>query len=143
MNERVEPLRQVPLFKALLDRSLHLIAGLISEETYDSGYEVIREGEVAERLYILVDGTVMVVKGYLQENAAALSFDGPISTFGEIGLIDGGTRSATVVTVERCRFLTLEREAFRILLHNNIDICRQLLFEACGRLREADEVAAL
>ena len=127
MKDRIESLKQVPLFKSLPERSL----------------EIIREGADSDRLFILVEGTVEVVKGYLGENATALGFYDPISTFGEIGLIDGGTRSATVVTVERSRFLVLDREPFQILLQNNIDICHRLLLEICERLRQADELAAL
>jgi CRP/FNR family transcriptional regulator, cyclic AMP receptor protein len=143
MIERIESLKQVPMFKALPDRSLEIIAGLVSEETFEGGMEIIREGEDSDRLFILLEGTVEVVKGYLKENATALGFYDPIATFGEIGLIDGGPRSATVVTVERSRFFTLEREPFQILLQNNIDICHRLLLEICERLRQADEVAAL
>ncbi len=105
--------------------------------------ELIKEGADADKLFILVEGTVEVVKSYLQENATALGFYDPISTFGEVGLIDGGPRSATVVTVERSRFLVLDREPFQILLQNNIDICHRLLMEICERLRQADELAAL
>lgn len=143
MNERVRSLKQVPLFKELLGRSFDIIAGLVTEETYEEGVEVIHEGEEADRLFILVDGVVRVIKGYRRGNESSLGFEGPISTFGEIGLIDGGPRSASVVTVERCRFFVLEREAFHILLQNNIDICHLLLLEICERLRGADEVAAL
>jgi CRP/FNR family transcriptional regulator, cyclic AMP receptor protein len=143
MNQRLEFLREVPLFRALPDRSLDIIAGLVTEECHDAGAELIREGDDADRLYILIDGVVVVVKGYGQENSTALGFEGPISTFGEIGLVDGGPRSATVLCVERCRFLSLDHDAFQILLQHNIDICRLLLIEICQRLREADEVLAL
>ncbi len=143
MKERIENLKQVPLFKSLPERSLEIIAGLIAEETFEAGMEIIKEGEDADKLYILIEGTVEVVKSYLQENATALGFYDPICTFGEVGLIDGGPRSATVVTVERSRFLVLDRDPFQILLQNNIDICHRLLLEICERLRQADELAAL
>ncbi len=143
MKERIDSLKQVPLFKSLPERSLEIIAGLIAEETSEAGMEIIKEGDDSDRLFILVEGTVEVVKGYLQENATALGFYDPISAVGEVGLIDGGTRSATVVTVERSRFLVLDREPFQILLQNNIDICHRLLLEICERLRQADELAAM
>jgi CRP/FNR family transcriptional regulator, cyclic AMP receptor protein len=142
MNEHLESLRQVPLFKALPLRSLELIDGLISEETHEGGAVIIREGDEADRLFVLIEGVVSVVKGHLNENASPLGFSGPVTTFGEIGLIDGGPRSATVLAVERCRFLVLNRAAFQILLQHNIDICHRLLLETCERLRHADEVAA-
>ena len=142
MQDRIEMLRQVPLFQSLPAGSLKIIAGLLSDDYVDEGMEVIREGEPADRLYLLVEGEVEVIKGYLQENATALGVFGPVATFGEMGLIDKDTRSATVVTTERSHFFTLDREPFQILIQNNIEICHSLLQEMCRRLRQADEIAS-
>ena len=142
MKDRIDTLKKVPLFRSLPDRSLGIIAGLVGEEHLEEGDEVIREGSEADRLYILVEGQVQVVKNYLQNGATAMGIFEPISVFGEIGLIDRETRSATVIAIERSRFLTLDREAFRILLQNNLEICHALLIEMCARLRQANEIAA-
>lgn len=142
MKERIDTLKKVPLFRSLPERSLGIIAGLVAEERVEEGEEVIREGSEADRLYILVEGQVQVVKNYLKDDATALGIFDPVSVFGEIGLIDRDTRSATVITIERSRFLTLDREAFRILLQNNLEICHVLLLEICARLRQANEIAA-
>jgi CRP/FNR family cyclic AMP-dependent transcriptional regulator len=142
MKERIDTLKKVPLFRSLPERSLGIIAGLVADERIEEGEEVIREGSEADRLYILVEGQVQVVKNYLKDDATALGIFDPVSVFGEIGLIDRDTRSATVITIERSRFLTLDREAFRILLQNNLEICHALLIEMCARLRQANEIAA-
>ena len=141
MNTRIETLQQIPLFKSLSERSLQIIAGLVTEESYGTGHVVIEEGTDADKLYVLITGEVEVVKNYLQENSAALTVIPPTATFGEIGLIDHDTRSATVVTTEPCRFLVLEREPFQVLLQNNIDICLTLLKVMCSRLRQTSELA--
>jgi CRP/FNR family transcriptional regulator, cyclic AMP receptor protein len=141
MNTRVETLQQIPLFKSLSERSLQIISGLVTEESYDEGHVVIEEGSDADKLYVLITGEVEVVKNYLQENSAALTVIPPTATFGEIGLIDHDTRSATVVTTEPSHFLILEREPFQVLLQNNIDICLTLLKVMCSRLRQTSELA--
>lgn len=142
MKDRIDTLKKVPLFRGLPERSLAIIAGLVRDEWIEEGDEVIKEGEDADRLYILVEGQVQVVKSYLAENATALGVYEPISTFGEIGIIDRDRRSATVITTERSRFLSLDREPFQILIQNNIEICHALLVEICFRLRQANELAA-
>jgi len=98
----------------------------------------VQEGEAADRLYCLIHGEVQVVKGWLEPGSRTLDVMQPFAFFGEMALVlDDTPRSATVLTTEPSRFLTLEKDAFRRFVLTNADAAWELLVEAFRRLRQA------
>jgi CRP-like cAMP-binding protein len=109
---RIAALERLGIFAAAGRSALERLARGASEVTVAAGTPIVREGEPADALYVLVSGSVDVrARG---EGAA----ERPLRTmpagsyFGEIGLLEGIPRTATVTAAERCELLRIDGDAF-------------------------------
>jgi hypothetical protein len=130
-------LKSLPLFERLTTRQLMNLANEVREEQHDSGAIVFREGEPGDCLYLIVEGQVRVTRG-----ETLLREQGPKSYFGEIAVLEGESRTATVVTTTPVRFLRLDRDDLLRLMEElpaiAIGICQtlsRLVSELSGRVR--------
>jgi hypothetical protein len=98
-------LKALPLFEGLTTRQLMDLAAVVTEETHAPQVTVLREGDYADCMYMIVDGvvTAQLGKTTLRELATG-------DFFGEMGLLEGDLRSATIVTRSRVRLLRLGRD---------------------------------
>ena len=126
-------LSAVDLFQGLSKRELQRVMSAAKEVLYAEGDAVVNEGDEDGRFYLLLEGGAKIVQG--RKTLANL---GPGDYFGEISLIDGEPRSATVVTTAPVRALTLARWNFKPLLEEQPSLTRKLLVEMCRRVRELD-----
>jgi CRP-like cAMP-binding protein len=106
--EPAELLRVVPLLTGLEQRALEELAALGHQLTVRAGEEVVREGEPADRFYVLLDGEAAVYSGKRLVRTLARS-----DHFGEIALLHEVPRTATICGLTDLRLLSLDREAFR------------------------------
>ena len=128
----VDVLRQVPLFAELGDRELERLAGHFKERTFPEGSAVTMEGGTGTGFFIVVEGNATVsVSG---EERATL---GPGDSFGEIALIDEGTRSATITAATDLRCYGLTAWEFRPFVEEHPQVAWPLLKQMARRLREA------
>ncbi len=104
--EPAELLRVVPLLTGLEQRTLEELAALGRERTVRAGEDVVREGEPADRFYVLLDGEAAVYSGERLVRTLA-----PSDHFGEIALLHHVPRTATVRGVTHLRLFSLDREA--------------------------------
>lgn len=136
-------LRAIPLFASLSDEDLEFIRPALRRQKSGPGEVVVREGDSADRLYVVTNGEVQVVKNYLEPGSQTVDVLGPGSFFGEMALVgEGNVRSATVVTSEESRFITLDRDSFQALLMQHPAIALALVQEAFRRVRQANELIA-
>lgn len=136
-------LRAIPLFASLSDEDLEFMRPALRRQKCAPGEVVVREGDSADRLYVVTNGEVQVVKNYLEPGSQTVDVLGPGSFFGEMALVgEGNARSATVVTSEESRFITLDRESFQALLMQHPAIAIALVQEAFRRVRQANELIA-
>lgn len=129
-------LGSVDLFRDLSRRELRAVAGLTQEVGFEPGVTVAAEGEAGGRFYLIVEGQARV---RVQGSTKAML--GPGAYFGEISLIDGRPRSATVTAETALRTLSLATFNFRPLLAEHPAIGHKLLLEMCRRLRSAQQAA--
>jgi response regulator RpfG family c-di-GMP phosphodiesterase len=110
-----EILTRSELFKGLNDNSIDRVARQVSTLVFDKDRIICREGDAGESLYIIVSGSVAVLKdmGWGQHELRRLGAD---EAFGEMSLISLERRSATVKSLERTEVLTLDRAGFSSLL---------------------------
>jgi CRP-like cAMP-binding protein len=102
MSRSAEVLSALPVFAGLDERSLQAIAVLARERAAPAGTVLIREGDPATSFYVIVHGTVHVEHdGRLLRSLSDGGF------VGEIGLVEGGSRTATVTCATDCEFLEL------------------------------------
>jgi CRP-like cAMP-binding protein len=132
----VEWLRQVPLFSACSKRELRAIAGVVKEVHHPKGTVIAREGNPGVGLFVIVDGEAVVTIG--GRRMAVLRRG---DYFGEIALLDGGPRSATVTARSDVRLLGLTEWVFRGLLQEHPSIAVKTLESMAGRLRSATQAA--
>jgi CRP-like cAMP-binding protein len=130
--EKVLFLRGIDLFSDLPGEDLAQIALITEEAQRPAGAEIIREGEVGESIYIVVEGRVQVTKG--DKPVAELS---EREVFGEMALLDPAPRSATVKALSDVTLLTIRREDFADIMAERHEIARGVIQVLTRRLRAA------
>ncbi|MBT40233.1 MAG: hypothetical protein CL938_16990 [Deltaproteobacteria bacterium] len=129
--EKIQHLATVPIFKGLTVRQLMDLASVVKEHDLPSETVVVRQGEVDDCLYLLIQGGVRVTRG-----ETPLDELGPGSFFGEIALFEGVPRTATVSTITKSRLLGLERVDLIRLIEDMPGISISLLEKLARRVRE-------
>lgn len=130
---RLTMMRRVPLFTPLSKRNLARLGAAADEVVLDAGSTLLREGEAGDACYMVATGSLSVRRG--RRKVAAL---GSGDFVGEMSLLDGGPRTATVTADERCVLLALDREAFRAMLAYSPELAISMLEVMSARLRAAD-----
>jgi uncharacterized circularly permuted ATP-grasp superfamily protein len=136
-NETLTMLQQVKLFHGIDPAELHLIAQHLSEQAYAVGDVVCREGDSADRLFLLLAGTVHV---YVERDGKAITYNRLQAgeCFGEMALLDETTRSATVQAEAPVRCLTLSKQDFLGLLQRQPRIVQEIMKALLQRLRHTN-----
>lgn len=109
---------------------------MVKDIDHASGVVIAREGEPGVGLFVIVDGTAEVSIG--GKKKAAL---GPGDFFGEIALLDGGPRTATVTATSDIKMLGLTEWVFRGLMQEHPTIAVRTLQQMAARLRNATKAA--
>ena len=132
-SDRFDALRKVPLFSGLSRRHLDLIARHADEVTLSAGNVLARQGERGLEFLLIVDGSARVERdGKRIARLAAGDF------FGEMSLIDGKPRTATVTAETPVTLLVIHRRVFSELLDTVSGLRKKVMLTLCERLREAD-----
>lgn len=132
-------LKQVPLFSDLTDRELNLLVALGSRRKYPSKNIIFQEGDPGDFLLVILLGKVKVMISGKGGEEFILTMLEAGSFFGEMALLEGGYRSATVVTVEPSEFLRIEKKDFSELLRKQPRLALKILKSLSQRLRKATE----
>jgi CRP-like cAMP-binding protein len=129
-----ENLARVPLFASLPPRYVRRLADRCEEYRYMEGATIVREGDPGDTFFVVLEGQARV------ENARGrvLSRVFPGDFFGEIALLDGGPRTASVIAETPMLLLGLNRSAFRSLLASEPLVAVRLLQYTAGMLRRAE-----
>lgn len=128
-------LSRIPLF-AHLDAAGHeAMLALMTRQSVKAGEPVFWFGDRGDTLYIVEDGRVEVTAPDTKGGHVRLDTLGPGGVFGELGLIDGGPRSATVRALTDCSLLALPREPFHAFLRQRPDVAIDMLQVLGARLR--------
>ena len=102
---------------------------------FKKGETIIREGEKSDCAYILESGMAEVCKSLPHGKQQFVGILVPDDIFGELGLIDGLPRSATVKALEHCQLRKLTQETFGSLVRNNPHALMPILKILVNRLR--------
>ncbi len=135
-KEVVSRLAKVPLFSDCSPRDLLLIAKVIKDVDHPAGTVIAREGEPGIGLFIIAEGTAEVTIGGKKKIML-----GPGDFFGEIALLDGGPRTATVTAITDVKLLGLTEWVFRGLMQEHPPIAIKTLQAMADRLRRATKAA--
>ena len=128
-NAKIELLKQVPLFERCSRRELGQIAALTDELHLPEARTLTQEGAEGSEFLVLVEGAADVVRKGRKVNEL-----GPGDFIGEIALVSGRPRTATVKTRGPARILVLTAAGFRALMHDVPSIQDKVLAAVTARL---------
>ena len=131
-------LKRVPLFSGLGERQLEKVAAGSVRRSFARGRMVVAEGEPSSALYILLAGRAKVQRSDSEGKEVILAVLGSGECVGEMSLIDDAPRSASVITMESCEFMAINKETFLATLEENPPIALKIMKGLVKRLREAD-----
>jgi serine/threonine protein phosphatase PrpC len=124
-----EVLMGMPLFARLSERELMRVMQVAEVRSYDPGQRVIRDGDRGDELFIMLSGTVKVLKG-----EAILTTLGRGEHFGEMALIRSQPRSADVVAESPSEIIAIKRSDFFEILRTEHEMAVKLLWQFLGVL---------
>lgn len=119
-------LTAVPIFTVLPDAALSQLAVNSREEVYSQGEDVIRQGERSHAMYLMEQGEVVVTAHHGEGSPLEIARLGKGSVFGEMALLTGETRSATVTAVAECRLLVVDKAALEPVLRQCPDVAERI-----------------
>ena len=128
-----ELLKTVPMFATCTKKELGAIAQITKQVDFEAGRTICKEGETGAGFHVIVEGETKVQIGGRTRRRL-----GPGAFFGEIALLDGGPRTATVVAETPVRTLSVPVWNFRSLLRREPGLALKMLEEVCRRVRTSD-----
>ena len=132
-------LRKLTFFKGLCEEDLGKIACQCREESFAPGDAIFTEGDPADKLYIILEGTVEVWKDYAAAQRDLLALHGPGHLFGEMALIDDLPRSATVIARDPVRALSIGRGDFHRIISENSSVALSMMRSVSAMVRTSNE----
>jgi CRP-like cAMP-binding protein len=133
-DDKMEHLQKVPVFQGCSRRQLRAVARITDVVEQPAGTILTRAGEPGAEFFLIVDG-----KARVEVSARKRVKLGPGDFFGEMSLLDGEPRSATVVAETAIRLLVINRRHFWTLLAEVPALTRALLVTLSRRVRQAEQ----
>jgi CRP-like cAMP-binding protein len=137
MAATIEQLRSVPLFKELPDKALTHVLALTKEVLHSAGKQILEEDHSGVGFHLIVKGNATVNVG-----GSEVARFGPGDYFGEMSIIDGLPRSATVTAVDDVTTLAIASWDFEGLMEQHPSMMRAMLVELSGRIRQIEKTRA-
>lgn len=138
-QELAEAIAKVPVFAALPADAHHALAASASERLFAEGEAIVREGEAGGSMFIVRRGRVAVTVGADRREVAVTEAGG---YFGEMSLLTGDPRTATVIARGDCTVLEITADAFRAYVQSRPDVIDHLAEAAASRRRTLDQSRA-
>ncbi len=130
---KIELLERMPLFSTCTKRQLAQVAALTVAADLPKGTVMTRQGAVGGLAYVIATGRAEVTR-----EGKPIAHLGPGDVVGELSLIDGKPRSATVTATTDLEVLELDREDLITLMRKAPPVVRKLLEALAQRVREMD-----
>jgi CRP/FNR family transcriptional regulator, cyclic AMP receptor protein len=138
-DSTLELLGRVPLFSELSRSELNRIAQVAIPRTFPADTRVFHEGDQGDACYLVRRGSCRVTRQHPDGRAITLANLEPGDLFGELAMLDGQSRSASVEALEETELLALPASDMRALLRDHPEVAVKLVTALTKRLREANE----
>jgi NTE family protein len=138
MSSLQDILSTIPIFSFLGQSEITAVESLFVESTHQKGEYVCHEGEQGDTFHIILDGELEVVVGQ-DDSARVLSILKKGDFFGEMALLQGGKRTASVLVARRARLVTLDRTSFNSLFLKNPKALEYFTRVLCKRIADANK----
>jgi CRP-like cAMP-binding protein len=136
-DARAARLKAVPLFAHCTNKQVEFIVTQVEDMDFAAGRVLCTEGQSGGDFFVLLSGTADVTR-----KGRKIAKMRPGDFFGEIALVDGGPRTATVTTSEPSRCLVLGPRQFQNVIHQDADIAHSVMKALTLRVREAGAAKA-
>lgn len=138
MAESSEILMYVPIFSDLEKETIDKILTIGTTKTYPKESYILMEEGTGTAMFVIISGKVKVSRTSSDGREVILSILGEYDFFGEMAILDGLSRSASVIAMQDSELFIIQREQFLELLKDHPEIAINLLQELTQRLRAAD-----
>ena len=129
-------IRSIPFLACLADEESNELEKIIIEKHFRKNEVILLEEDTPNFMYIVFSGKVKVVKISVDGKEQIVAMHKKGDFFGEMSILDGKTRSATVIAMEEMDVGLIHRNDFQRLLGNN-KVVREIVAILCSRLRDA------
>lgn len=125
LDEAAEQLQSVPIFAPLSDTELDKLARASHKRVFAPGEAIVRRGQEGDSMFVIIRGAVKV---QIPDNGAQRTINNLRSRdfFGEMSLLTGQPRSATVVAEGETEVLQIKKEAIKPIFENNPDLMKSI-----------------
>ncbi|MFW5995354.1 MAG: Crp/Fnr family transcriptional regulator [Spirochaetia bacterium] len=134
-----DALRKVSLFEGLSNHHIKVLSRSCTEREFAAGDYVVRQGNPGIGVFVITEGRVRVEKVSGSGEVLPLATHGPGEVIGEMSVIDGAARSASVVAEEATKCLVLPSWAFNAFLEEHPSVAVHILPVVVKRFRETNE----
>jgi CRP/FNR family cyclic AMP-dependent transcriptional regulator len=131
-------LKDIKLLQGLDDEERTALAALMEDVTFTDGQQIFKEDDVGGIFYVLRSGWIELSIEDEDNKKVVIDRLGPGEVFGELSLLDGGTRTATATALTEVQAVSLKRPEFLDFLRRRPDASLDLLSALAKRLRQAD-----
>ncbi len=133
-------LKQVPLFAGLEDEDIRELMSIAKRRTFRSGEVIFHREDPGQVLYVIKEGKVKISLINPDGQEISLVVFGKGECFGEFAILDGLTRSADAIAMEKVECYTLQRSDFHKAIMKNPKIAIQVMEVLSKRLRSTDQM---
>lgn len=138
--ERRRTLATIPMFGKLDERELDGLLGAARSRSVQAGRELFHKGDRGSQVFVILSGRLKVMTTSAEGDDVVFGLMDPGEVFGELGLLlEEGTRTATIVAVDPCELLVIDRREFLPFLRAHPDAAIKLLEALAERLRRISE----
>ena len=135
-------LASLPLFAALDEDAAAALSAAMTSRAVVRGHVVFREGDIGDRLFVVVAGKVKISRASSDGRENLLAVLGPGEMFGELSLFDPGARTATATAITDSTLASLDHDDMRPVLLERPGVAVNLLQALAQRLRRTNEAMA-
>ena len=137
LNEQIRKLRNIPLLQGLDDMELFALASAMTWKEARKGVTVLHKGSPGDHLLFLIKGSLQVLDITESGQEIGLNLLRPGDHFGELSVIDGGARSASIVALEHSEVGLLPKAVAWNLFRQNPLVAQRVLSALALKLRNA------
>ena len=138
-DDTIALLRRAQVFSTLSDDELAHVARVTMARRFDAGATVFKEGDEGSTCYIVRAGRTRAIREHPDGRSITLAHFGPGDIFGEMAMLDGERRSATVEATEDTEAIAILSADMHRLLREHADISIKLIAALGQRLRDTNE----
>ncbi len=139
MVAKIESLKNIPIFSSLSEMHLGELSEIMLEKTYRKNQVIFDQGDPGNSLIVIKSGLVKISLVDSNNHEFIIKTFSVNDFFGEMSLLDGGSRSATATAVEDTQALIIFRENFINLIKKTPSMTLGMLTELSSRLRTTTE----